>query len=94
MDDLLLAGTHQIIKVIVTELSGDEAQEQRRDDKTNALPRTNPTLRWERCEKDEKEMLASESVEEGFEIHKPNYHNQSRQQQPPHKQTRKHELAL
>ena len=28
------------------------------------------------------------------EIHKPNYHNQSRQQQPPHKQTRKHELAL
>ena len=27
------------------------------------------------------------------EIHKPNYHNQSRQQ-PPHKQTRKHELAL
>ena len=27
------------------------------------------------------------------EIHKPNYHNQSRQQQPPLKQTRKHELA-
>ena len=34
------------------------------------------------------------SVEEGCEIHKPNYHNQSRQQQQPHKQTRKHELAL
>ena len=34
------------------------------------------------------------SVEEGCEIHKPNYHNQSRQQQPPHKQTRKLELAL
>ena len=33
-------------------------------------------------------MLAS------CEIHKLNYHNQSRQQQPPHKQTRKHELAL
>ena len=28
------------------------------------------------------------------EIHTPNYHNQSRQQQPPHKQTRKQELAL
>ena len=34
------------------------------------------------------------SVEEGCEIHKPNCHNQSRQQQPPHKQTRKLELAL
>ena len=28
------------------------------------------------------------------EIHKPNNHDQSRQQQPPHKQTRKQELAL
>ena len=28
------------------------------------------------------------------EIHKPNYHNQSRQQQPPHLRTRKQELAL
>ena len=27
-------------------------------------------------------------------ILKPNFHNQSRQQQPPHKQTRKQELAL
>ena len=34
------------------------------------------------------------SVEEGCEIHKPNYHNQSRQQQPPRKQTRKQDLAL
>ena len=34
------------------------------------------------------------SVEEVCEIHKPNRHNLSRQQQPPHKQTRKHELAL
>ena len=34
------------------------------------------------------------SVEEECEIHKPNYNNQSRQQQPPHRQTRKHELAL
>ena len=32
--------------------------------------------------------------EEKCEIHKPNRHNQSRQQQPPQKQTRKHELAL
>ena len=34
------------------------------------------------------------SVEEECEIHKPNCHNQSRQQQPPHKHTRKQELAL
>ena len=34
------------------------------------------------------------SVEEGCEIHKPNFLNQSRQQQPPHKETRKQELAL
>ena len=34
------------------------------------------------------------SVEEGCEIHKPNNHNQSRQQQPPHKQTRKHHQAI
>ena len=34
------------------------------------------------------------SVEEGCEIHKPNRHNESRQPKPPHKQTRKHELAL
>ena len=34
------------------------------------------------------------SVEEWCEIHKPNYHNQSRQQQSPHEQTRKHELTL
>ena len=37
--------------------------------------------------------ILTASVEEGCEIHKPNYHNQSRQQQP-HKQTRKHEVAL
>ena len=34
------------------------------------------------------------SVEEVCEIHEPNRHNQSRQQQPPQKQTRKHDLAL
>ena len=43
VDDLLLAGTHQIIKEILTGLSRDlKAQDQRGDDKTNALLGTNP----------------------------------------------------
>ena len=39
-------------------------------------------------------LTLTASVEEGCETHKPNCHNKSRQQQPPHKQTRKQELAL
>ena len=36
-------------------------------------------------------FMQSSKVSFVCEIHKPNYHKQSRQQQPPHKQTRKHE---
>ena len=92
LDDLLLAGTHQIIKEILTELSRDlELKSSEVTTKpTRYLGRTlvktkevynfgvnasyvesmleelnmslksSPTLRWERREKDEQEMPASE----------------------------------
>ena len=43
MDDLLLAGTHQIITEVLTELSRDlEFKSSAFDGKTNAPPATNP----------------------------------------------------
>ena len=43
VDGLLLAGTHQIISEVLAELSRDlELTSSEGDDKTNALPGTNP----------------------------------------------------
>ena len=44
VDDSLLAGTHQIITEILTEIEPTPApQKLRGDDKTDALPGTNPS---------------------------------------------------
>ena len=68
VDDLLLAGTHQMIKEIHAaepELKSNEVTTKptrylgRTFSNMSAL-RSSPTLRWERREKDEKEMPASE----------------------------------
>ena len=51
VDDLIFAGTHQIIKEILTGLSRDlKAQDQRGDDKTNALLGTNPGKKQRRLQ--------------------------------------------